>query len=278
MLIETFEVGFTEGLLTGAVFAVRLDRALKRVGRHVLVYAIMRAFNFAAKRVYLQYRPDRYADRFEEIAALQTVWERGRRGNNRGDYARLYFLLANVEALDKAGIAGAFAELGVYKGNSAKVLHSLSPNRELFLFDTFAGFPDRHVSSDPRVVAARGYASALNDVRKFVGEDTNIIYCPGLFPDTASMVPADTQFALVHIDCDLYVPTKAALEFFYPRMVDGGLLIIHDHDSGCWPGVTLAADEFFANTPERLIRIPDKSGTAVMVKQYPFPAVERSRT
>lgn len=83
------------------------------------------------------------------------------------------------------------------------------------------------------------------------------------------MIPEGTAFAMVHLDCDLYLPTKAALEFFYPKMVRGGLLILHDYDSGCWPGVTLAADEFFADKPEGLIRIPDKSGTAAMIKIGP---------
>lgn len=125
MSVEACEFVSWEGVGIAAIFVGRMKRALNRIGRHVFVYAILRGINFAARRAYLQYRPDRYADRFGEIASLQKLWEYGRRGNNRGDYARLYFLIANIEALDKAEIAGAFAELGVFKGSSAKIMHTL---------------------------------------------------------------------------------------------------------------------------------------------------------
>jgi Macrocin-O-methyltransferase (TylF) len=70
-----------------------------------------------------------------------------------------------------------------------------------------------------------------------------------------------TRYALLHLDCDLYAPTRAGLEFFYPKLVRGGFLIIHDYMSFYWDGVEKAIDEFFANKPERFIPIPDKSGT-----------------
>lgn len=60
---------------------------------------------------------------------------------------------------------------------------------------------------------------------------------------------------------------RAGLEYFYPRISAGGLLIVHDYGSGLWPGVTFAVDQFLRDKPERLVSIPDKSGTAVIVKQ-----------
>jgi O-methyltransferase len=178
----------------------------------------------------------------------------------------LYFLVASVEALEENGVPGAIAELGVYKGSSAKIIHHLAPDRDLYLFDTFDGFPESHARRDPGAIAAGGYAYGFDEVRRFIGDHPNIRYCKGTFPETATMAPADVKFAMVHLDCDLYVPTKAALEFFYPRLVPGGLLILHDYYSGCWPGVPRAVDEFLADKPEGLIRIPDKSGTAALTK------------
>jgi len=59
---------------------------------------------------------------------------------------------------------------------------------------------------------------------------------------------------------------KAALEFFYPRLPVGGMLILHDYSSGTWEGATRAITEFTAETGEFLSLWPDKSGTAVLRK------------
>jgi len=74
------------------------------------------------------------------------------------------------------------------------------------------------------------------------------------------------SFCLVHLDCDLYAPFQAALRYFYPRLVSGGFLILHDYANAHWKGAEKAVDEFFADKPEKVIPIPDKSGTAVLRK------------
>jgi len=53
---------------------------------------------------------------------LHPLWVEGVESNNLGDINRLYFLYMNVKAVVDHGIPGAFAELGVYKGNSAKLV------------------------------------------------------------------------------------------------------------------------------------------------------------
>jgi O-methyltransferase len=94
---------------------------------------------------------------------------------------------------------------------------------------------------------------------------TNFRLCQGRFPDTAGMVAAGAKFVLAHIDCDLYAPAKAALEFFYPRLVPGGFLIVHDYSSNFWPGIEKAVDEFFGSS-NRIVPMPDKAGSIVVRK------------
>ncbi len=234
-------------------------------------------FNQPGSRFYLQYRPDadinhqRPAAEQSAFAQLQAVWGRGMEANNHGDITRLYFLQATVRQLQAQGVTGAFAELGVYKGNSAKVLHTLAPERQLYLFDTFGGFDDADVDAEEAAVSApvkRGdFAdTSLDGVRSFVGSESSVTYCVGRFPATASQVPDATRFALVQLDCDLYAPIKAGMEFFYPRLNPGAMLIMHDYASGHWPGVKQAVDDYMADKPEGLVLIPDKSGSAVVVK------------
>ena len=93
-----------------------------------------------------------------------------------------------------------------------------------------------------------------------------IRFCRGHFPATASAIPPDEQFALVHLDADLLRPTLYALQFLYPRVVPGGLMIIHDYSSTARPGIAEAVDGFFKDKPEGPVLDPDRSGTAIVRK------------
>lgn len=187
---------------------------------------------------------------------------------DRVDLVRLCLLIENARQLERDAMEGSVAELGVYRGTTAKVLHALLPRRRLFLFDTFEGFD----TSDLKCERTQGNAAAefkdasYEDVREFVGESPMIRFCKGHFPATTSAIPPDEQFALVHLDADLFRPTLDALQFFYPRVVPGGLMIIHDYSSTAWPGIADAVDGFFKDKPEGPVLVPDKSGTAIVRK------------
>ena len=227
------------------------------------------AFNASKSAFYVQFRPDFDVDygRFEPAQALREAWTREMERNNWGDLGRLYFLFLNVQRLRENNVEGDFAEVGVFKGNSAKVLHLLAPERRLWLFDTFAGFADDDAQRERSAVKRRDFGNtSLDRVRSFLGHSPRLEFVPGKFPETAARVPEKARFALVHLDCDLHAPTLAGLEFFYPRLSRAGLLVVHDYASGHWPGVAQAVDEFLADKPEKPVLIPDKSGSAALVK------------
>ncbi|HEY1719906.1 MAG TPA: TylF/MycF/NovP-related O-methyltransferase [Magnetospirillaceae bacterium] len=182
------------------------------------------------------------------------------------DLARFYFLADNVAHTLTRGVQGDLAELGVWRGQSARVLRGMAPGRMLYLFDTFAGFPaDQIPENDSRRDRNLFTDTSLDQVRAFVGTD-DVVYIPGVFPDTVDKVPADTRFCFVHIDCDLGKPAQFGLEFFYPRVNSGGLIVLHDYGNDSWPGVAQAVDGFLADKPEGLVLIPDKAGSAVIIK------------
>jgi len=242
-------------------------KPFRRIWRNVLVYMVYPLFNHGISKIYLSSRPDELGIHFRpSLTDLRPLWRHGRKGNNHTDQVRLFFFIQNVTQLKRLGVPGAFAELGVYKGSSARILRELAPERPLFLFDTFGGFSAEHADTDESGAKEGDYSASLEGVKAFVGSGETIHYCPGVFPETASMVPDGIRFALVHLDCDLYEPMKAAVEFFYPRLNPGGMLIIHDYAGTAWPGVKKAVDEALANQPDHVVVIPDRSGTAVLTK------------
>ncbi|MCP4540392.1 MAG: hypothetical protein GY832_24910 [Chloroflexi bacterium] len=74
--------------------------------------------------------------------------------------------------------------------------------------------------------------SAIRNLRK--GRLSS--YHPGLFPKTGAFV-SEKEFSFVYLDVDVYQSTKESLEFFYPRMTKGGIILSHDYQ---YPGVRQA--------------------------------------
>jgi Macrocin-O-methyltransferase (TylF) len=190
--------------------------------------------------------------------------------NNDGDISRFYFFCLAFDQLMKEGVRGDFAELGVYRGNTAAVIATMARRMgtTAWLLDTFEGFnPDdlRGVDANQKMQFTD---TSLDAVRALVGEQ-NVRYVKGYFPDSAAQMPERLSFSLVHIDCDLYAPMLQALDYFYDRMLPGGYLIVHDYASLAWEGAEQAVDEFFADKPEAAIPLTDGCGSVVVRKARP---------
>jgi len=188
---------------------------------------------------------------------------------NYPDKVRLYNFWLQVQRIEKEEVKGDFAELGVYKGDSARIIHHMAPLRTLHLFDTFEGFTSIDLQPETGVASTyttRNFAdTSLNKVLKKIGGNAEKIKVhAGYFPQSAEGL-IDATFALVSLDADLYNPTKAGLEFFYPRLSPGGVIFIHDYNEK-WEGLTKAVDEFVAVIPETPVLCPDLDSTIMILR------------
>ena len=148
-------------------------------------------------------------------------------------------------------IEGDIAEVGVYRGGTAKLICEVKGNRSLHLFDTFEGIPQVEEVDEPGLRRGQ-FAGSLEEI-ELLFEDYSNVYCyKGLFPDTAEPV-REKKFSLVHIDVDTYASTLSCLKFFYPRMSGGGIILSHDYISVA--GVSKAFDEFLEDKPEPIIEM-----------------------
>jgi hypothetical protein len=159
-----------------------------------------------------------------------------------------------VHALAKAQSkhSAHMAEVGTYQGGTAGMICEAKGDRPLHIFDTFEGLPPSH-AQDQNVHREHQYACSLESVRGYLARYPHVNYYKGRFPDTSAPV-ADFQFSFVHFDVDLYAGTLACLEFFYPRMIPGGVMLSHDYS--ILSGVRQAFTEFMADKPEGLIELP----------------------
>lgn len=164
------------------------------------------------------------------------------------DFARLDALKTYLEQTEH--LEGVVAEVGVFEGGSANFIlsHTL---KHVLLFDTFKGFPDVMTDLDDHKKGE--FAATLDQVRELLRSNGHINFSlfEGLFPEETGEYAAADRFSLVHLDVDLYKCTKDCLEFFYPRMVPGGIIVIDDYITSDCRGVKVAVDEFFADKPEK---------------------------
>ncbi|HET6882938.1 MAG TPA: TylF/MycF/NovP-related O-methyltransferase [Pirellulales bacterium] len=163
-------------------------------------------------------------------------------------------------------LPGKFAEVGVFQGVTAKLIANVKGDRELHLFDTFEGLPPA-TEKDNGVHRESLYACGLESVQAYLADYEQVYFHKGVFPDSAKDVD-ENEYAFVHFDVDLYEGTLACLEYFYPRMTPGGVMLSHDY--GMLVGVQRAFQEFMADKPESIFEQPTtqafivKGGAAVV--------------
>jgi O-methyltransferase len=108
------------------------------------------------------------------------------------------------------------------------------------------------------------FEAPLDRVRKNLSNFDFISYHPGWIPTQFDQV-TDETFSFVNIDVDLYQPTLQSLEFFYPRLMEGGIINIDDYGLSNWPGCTRAVTQWREhNTPQLMMEIP--GGGLLLVK------------
>ena len=117
--------------------------------------------------------------------------------------------------------SGACAEVGVFQGDTAKIINQAFADRKLYLFDTFSGFDERDVETEKKAGFSEAKVGDYQDtsverVLEKMKYPNQCIIKKGYFPETAEGI--EETFAFVRLDVDMYKPTKAGLEWFGKRM------------------------------------------------------------
>ena len=178
---------------------------------------------------------------------------------------RVVALCQSIAYLETHNIPGAIVECGVWKGGSMMaaalaLLAQESTRRQLWLYDTYAGMSEPgSTDSDWQGRAARDLLrlpTAEGDLcRGFCSLDAvkqammltrypweKLTFVQGEVERTIPRQAPD-QIALLRLDTDWHASTRHELEHLYPRLADGGVLIVDDY--GHWQGARKAVDEYF---------------------------------
>lgn len=184
------------------------------------------------------------------------------------DYIRLSTLELLSYEINKKGLKGNVAELGVYKGKFARYINQYFPGRKLYLFDTFEGFDKRDIAKEKKESFSTGEQDFSNTsvqaVLQLMPFRENCIPVKGFFPESAKGI--EDNFVLVSLDTDLYEPIYNGLVFFYPRLVNGGYILVHDFNNEEYKGARKAVEQFCSEQKINFIPLPDVAGSAIIAK------------
>jgi hypothetical protein len=166
-------------------------------------------------------------------------------------------------------VPGDIAELGVYRGLGLMTWANLleaycigDRTKTVYGFDNWRGFAALSAADGQEVAEAEKFvggfspepyyqelqdAIAIFDQDRFIPWKARVKLVAGNIEETAATFVQEhpgVRFSLIHFDCDLYAPTRAALEAFWPILSPGGLMLFDEYAIPDWPGETQAVDEF----------------------------------
>ncbi len=176
-------------------------------------------------------------------------------------------------------VPGDVAELGVFRGLGLMTWANLleaycigDRTKVVYGFDNWRGFsalaPEDGGEVDAVQKRAGGFspepfhaelrhAIDIFDADRFIPWKPRVELIEGDIEQTAPRFVRDhpgVRFSFIHFDCDLYRPTRAALQAFWPRLSRGGVMLFDEYAIRDWPGETLAVDQWLAENPGLRVR------------------------
>lgn len=183
-----------------------------------------------------------------------------------------------------AHLPGSIIDVGIYRGVSLfswakflEIFHAGDRTRQVIGFDNFEGFTSfapqdgPQVSARDKVIGGWNAGPFRDELMKHVDIFHDDSYVPrakriaiiegDIAKTAAEYVEGNPglRISLLHLDVDLYGPTRAALEAFYPLVVVGGLVVFDEYGLPEWGGESRAAEEYFGDRMPEIEKLPFSS-------------------
>lgn len=135
-------------------------------------------------------------------------------------------------------LEGDFVECGVDRGVlSRAIVHYvdfIDLKKKFYLFDTFEGIPLENVSEEEKStteIKKRQYANTYDIVKERFRNFSNVILVKGKVPETLNQVNFD-KISYLSLDMNNANPEIAAAEFFWDKLISGGVIVLDDYAYG----------------------------------------------
>jgi len=165
-------------------------------------------------------------------------------------------------------LEGDFVECGVNTGMFARMIINFinfdKLEKSYYLLDTFCGMSEKY-SSEKEMIRSKkmGYTKDIYESVKETFKDfKNVKIIKGAVPDTLEEVKS-SKVAFLSIDMNCVLPERAALEYFWDKLVKGGIIILDDYG---FPGhleQKQAHDDFCAKRGILILPLPTGQGLII---------------
>ena len=209
---------------------------------------------------------------FNDLYSLAQERTQMTKTDNLSRRERHYTLTQLIEQV--SSLEGDVVECGCWRGLSSYQIASNLKERnfvnKFYIFDSFEGLSKFEENDVPlsgledEEKRRKEFACGEDIVKENLREFDFVEYKKGWIPERFTEVK-DNKFSFVHIDVDMYQPIFDAFEFFYERMVIGGIIVFDDYGFTYFPGAKKAVDEFLEDKDDFFLALP--SGQAFMIKK-----------
>lgn len=156
-------------------------------------------------------------------------------------------------------VEGDIVECGVGRGGSLRIISKLFPDRDIYGYDSFEGFPEPTIQDKSPRNPKKGewsdtrcgrIVNGIGDGRTKCTKEwvqsiiPNVILRGGFFEDS---IEPHNHIALLHLDGNLYMSHKIPLELLFDSVVSGGIIVFDDIHEDFFPGGMIAVKEFFGD-------------------------------
>jgi O-methyltransferase len=162
------------------------------------------------------------------------------------DRLRCYELWSLVQQSAKLN-RGSLIEVGVWRGGTgcliAEAARISGVSEPIYLCDTFSGVVNAG-DMDTRYKGGEHSDTSADTVKQLAQSMnlTSVQVLQGIFP-TATGDSVGDAFRFVHLDLDVYESTRQSLDFLWPRLVVGGIVVFDDYGTHGCEGVTRLVNE-----------------------------------
>ncbi len=178
-------------------------------------------------------------------------------------------------------LEGRIIECGCWKGLSSYIMcnylkgsDSDFEGQNFFVVDSFEGLSEASEFDKILDLAVTGkvektgapagcFSASMQEVKQTLSEFPKISYVKGWIPSIFEEL-TEALYKFVHVDVDLYDPVNDSIRYFYPRLIEGGIIMLDDYGSLYWPGAKKAVDDYCEEENIPLLKL--STGQAVIWK------------
>jgi hypothetical protein len=136
---------------------------------------------------------------------------------------------------------------------------------EAHLYDSWEGMREDFLVDSEKIQSGNYSYLEMNRTKdNLSANQNNLIFHKGFIPESFQIIPSPDEVTWLHIDLNASIPTRQALEEFFPRVQKGGIIIFDDYLGKYYPDTKIAIDQFFSGKEGILLPLP--TGQAIFFK------------